>query len=342
MTTPSGKGAATRHVQRRPSAARPSAARSSAAVPPTKKPGQGEAPAEKTVSAPRPLGCPGASRRRRRSPFGGSALPPGDGRTAVLGSRRCGSRRRCCGMRRDGGGLLRIGLGKSQVRRRRGQALRRSSVAREHPFPCDDAGVSQPRVSGRQLVDDLGIEGMNGERCALPDVAQGSLAPTNFFMGNPRPSSGPSTPTAQRPQGLATWPATFGTTTACRRCRPHAVQAREKHRRDARCGIFRNEVLEADAVHAGKRRHLTAGPCRGASEVNKYYALDLAPAAACTNTCSSRASLCTDQLAHPTGEQRRLDLSTPYVQATIDASTWSARFPGSPDVTPVGRWPGRE
>ena len=87
MTTPSGKAPLTKNTSNgRPSAARPSAARSSAAVPPTKKPGQGEAPAEKTAQRPAAAkAVPEPSPSTPSIPFGGFGLRLATGALRFLG-----------------------------------------------------------------------------------------------------------------------------------------------------------------------------------------------------------------------------------------------------------------
>ena len=262
MTTPRGQDAAHQgHSERPPGAAgRPGPSRANREA----RPGRGSRRTQ--------LSWPLQPRRARASPPPQAAQlarrlrPPRGGRAhcGFSASRRRGSRRRCCALSPS---PARSCCGSGSVsrrsRRRRGISalpIQRGARILFSGRPCR---LSQPRVTGRRYVDDLGIEGTNGRAGALrAGVAPGVPGADQLLRwATPRPSSGLSTPAAA---------ASAAGRQLGRRCaaqprhaddgRPQAVQARRNHRRAPGAVIFRNEVFEL-IQYAPQTETSTSAPC---------------------------------------------------------------------------------
>jgi hypothetical protein len=82
--------------------------------------------------------------------------------------------------------LLRIGLGKSEAAPDKGDKRFVDPAWREDPFFRTVMQTYLYLGSGVDVVDDLGIEGVNAERARFAlTLVREALAPTNFLLGNP-------------------------------------------------------------------------------------------------------------------------------------------------------------
>ena len=189
------------------------------------------------------------------------------------------------------------------------------------------------------LVDELGIQGVNAERArfALILLREG-LAPTNFLLTNPAALKRClETGGTSIAGGIANWigdvrhnhgmpsmvdrrPFTVGKNIAAT---PGAV-------------IYRTEVFElihyAPQTGTVYQRPVLVVP----PQVNKYYALDLAPGRSMYEyLLKHRVQLFGISWRNPTGEQRDWDFDT-YAKATIEAIDVVREVSGSPDVNIMG------
>jgi polyhydroxyalkanoate synthase subunit PhaC len=236
--------------------------------------------------------------------------------------------------------LLRIGLGKSGLVPDKGDKRFADPAWRENPF--FRSYMQAYLYFGSRVdsyVDNLGIEGINAERVRFALVlAREAMAPTNFLVTNPAALKRViDTGGGSILSGVANWvgdvrhnhgmpsmvdrrPFTLGENIAAS---PGAV-------------IHRTEVFElmqytpqSETVY--QRPMLVVPP-----QVNKYYALDLAPGRSMFEyLLRSGVQVYTISWRNPTGEQRGWDYDT-YAQATIEAIDVVREVSGSPDVNIMG------
>ena len=239
-----------------------------------------------------------------------------------------------------GAELLRIGLGKSQVAPEKGDKRFTDPAWRENPlFRATMQAYLSLGSRADSYVDDLGIEGTNGERVRFAlMLLRESLAPTNFFVGNPAAIKRAfDTGGGSVGKGVANWAGdvrhNHGMPTMVDR-RPFKLG--ENLAATPGAVIFRNEVFEliqyapqSDVIY--QRPMLVVPP-----QVNKFYALDLAPGRSMYEYLLKQGiQVFTMSWRNPTGEQRDWNFDT-YVQATIDAVDVVREVSGSPDVNAMG------
>ena len=189
------------------------------------------------------------------------------------------------------------------------------------------------------VVDSLGVEGVNAERARFAlTLVREALAPTNFLLGNPAALKRfNDTRGGSIRSGIANWPGDV----RHNRGMPSMVD-----RRPFRLGeniaatpgavIHRTEVFELiqytpQSGTVYQRPMLVVPP-----QVNKYYALDLSPAAAWSNTCSSRASRCSASAGATRPGRSATGTSTPTRRRVIEAIDVAREVTGSPDVNIMG------
>ncbi len=236
--------------------------------------------------------------------------------------------------------LLRIGLGKSEVAPPKGDKRFTDPAWRENPV--FRAYMQAYLYFGSRVdpyVDDLGIEGANAERARFALILlREALAPTNFLLTNPtavkraldtgggslRSGVANMIGDVRRNHGMPSMvdlrPFTIGENIAAS---PGAV-------------IHRTEVFEliqyapqSDTVY--QRPMLVVPP-----QVNKYYALDLAPGRSMFEYLLQHGiPVYAISWRNPTGEQRDWNYDT-YAQATIEAIDAVREVSGSPDVNIMG------
>ena len=336
MTTPRGKAPLTKNTS---NGHRPAAPPSAAVPPPTGKPGQGEDLTENTAQlAAVAKAVPGPA---PSAPFGGFGLRVAAGALRFLGQQAVRQPQALLrSVPETGAELLRIGLGKSQVAPEKGDKRFADPAWRENPlFRTTMQAYLSLGSRADSYVDDLGIEGTNGGRVRFAlMLLRESLAPTNFFMGNP----------AAIKRALDTGGGSVGKGIAnlAGDVRHHHGMPTMVDRRPFKLGeniaatpgavIFRNEVFEliqyapqSDVTY--QRPMLVVPP-----QVNKYYALDLAPGRSMYEYLLKQGiGVFTISWRNPTGEQRDWTFDT-YVQATIDAIDVVREVSGSPDVNAMG------
>jgi polyhydroxyalkanoate synthase subunit PhaC len=236
--------------------------------------------------------------------------------------------------------LLRIGLGRSEVAPQKGDKRFADTAWRENPL--FRAYMQTYLYFGSRVdpyVDSLGIEGVNAERARFALVLlREALAPTNFLLTNPAALKRLiDTGGGSLRSGIANWagdvrhnhgmpsmvdrrPFTIGENIAAT---PGAV-------------IHRTEVFEliqyspqSDTVY--QRPMLVVPP-----QVNKYYALDLAPGRSMYEYLLQHGiPVYGISWRNPTGEQRDWSYDT-YAQAAIEAIDAVREVSGSPDVNIMG------
>jgi polyhydroxyalkanoate synthase subunit PhaC len=236
--------------------------------------------------------------------------------------------------------LLRIGLGRSEVAPQKGDKRFADTAWRENPL--FRAYMQTYLYFGSRVdpyVDSLGIEGVNAERVRFALVLlREALAPTNFLLTNPAALKRViDTGGGSLRSGIANWagdvrhnhgmpsmvdrrPFTIGENIAAT---PGAV-------------IHRTEVFElmqyspqTDTVY--QRPMLVVPP-----QVNKYYALDLAPGRSMYEYLLQHGiPVYGISWRNPTGEQRDWSYDT-YAQAAIEAIDAVREVSGSPDVNIMG------
>jgi polyhydroxyalkanoate synthase len=342
MTTPRGKAPLTKNTSngRRP-AARPSAA----VPPPTGEPGQGGDLAENTAqlaAAAKAVPEPAPSAPSAPSaPFGGFGLRLATDALRFLGQQAVRQPQALLrSVPQTGAELLRIGLGKSQVAPQKGDKRFADPAWRENLlFRATMQAYLSLGSAGDSYVDELGIEGMNGERVRFAlMLLRESLAPTNFFMGNPAAiKRALDTGGGSVRKGIANWAGdvqhNHGMPTMVDR---GPFKLGENIAATPGAVIFRNEVFEliqytpqSDVTY--QRPMLVVPP-----QVNKYYALDLAPGRSMIEYLLKQGiGVFAMSWRNPTGEQRDWTFDT-YVQATIDAVDVAREVSGSPDVNTMG------
>ena len=189
------------------------------------------------------------------------------------------------------------------------------------------------------VVDNLGVEGVNAERARFAlTLVREALAPTNFFLGNPAALKRVvDTGGGSVRNGIANWAGDV----RHNRGMPSMVD-----RRPFRLGeniaatpgavIHRTEVFELiqytpQSGTVYQRPMLVVPP-----QVNKYYALDLAPGRSMVEYLLKQGiQVFCISWRNPTGAQRDWNFDT-YAQATIEAIDAAREVTGSPDVNVMG------
>ncbi len=316
MTTPRGKAPLTKNTSngRRPAArSSPAAATAPPSTPPT-------APA---------------------APFGGFGLRLAGGALRFLGQQAVRQPQALLrNVPETGAELLRIGLGKSQVAPEKGDKRFADPAWRENLlFRTTMQTYLSLGSRADGYVDDLGIEGMNGERVRFAlMLLREAMAPTNSFAGNPA--------AIKRAFETGGGSVRKGITNLAGDVRHNHGMPTMVDRTPFKLGenlaaspgavIFRNEVFEliqytpqCDVTYS--RPMLVVPP-----QVNKYYALDLAPGRSMYEYLLKRGiPVFGISWRNPTGEQRDWTFDT-YAQATIDAVDVIREVTGSPDVNAMG------
>ena len=343
MTAPRGQAPLTKNTS---NGRRPAARPSRAVPPPTGKPGQGGDLAENTAENTTQLAA-AAKAVPGPAPFGGFGLRVAAGALRFLGQQAARQPQALLrSVPETGAELLRIGLGKSQVAPEKGDKRFADPAWRENPlFRATMQAYLSLGSRADSYVDDLGIEGTNGQRVRFAlMLLRESLAPTNFFMGNPAAiKRALDTGGASVGKGVANWAGdvrhNHGMPTMVDR-RPFKLG--ENIAATPGAVIFRNEVFEliqyapqSDVIY--QRPMLVVPP-----QVNKFYALDLAPGRSMYEYLLKQGiGVYTMSWRNPTGEQRDWNFDT-YVQATINAVERGPRGFRFAGCERHGRLPGRD
>ena len=236
--------------------------------------------------------------------------------------------------------LVKIARGRSEVAPKKGDKRFADPAWQQNPL--FRAAMQNYLIWGSGMesyIDNLGLTGIGADRLRFgASLVRESLAPTNFFVGNPAAvKRAYETGGGSVRRGLVNWlgdqrhnhgmpsmvdlkPFTKGETIAAS---PGSV-------------IFRNEVFELiqykpqhETVY--ERPILVVPP-----QVNKYYALDLSPGRSLFEYLLQRGiQVFGISWRNPTKEQRDWNFDT-YVQATIDAIDVIREITGSPDVNVMG------
>jgi polyhydroxyalkanoate synthase subunit PhaC len=235
--------------------------------------------------------------------------------------------------------LLRIVLGKSEVAPDKGDKRFADPAWRENPVFRTVMQTYLYLGSGVDVVDDLGIEGVNAERARFAlTLVREALAPTNFFLGNPAAVKRYfDTGGGSVRSGISNWAGDV----LHNRGMPSMVD-----RRPFRLGeniaatpgavIHRTDVFELiqytpQSGTVYQRPMLVVPP-----QVNKYYALDLAPGRSMVEYLLKQGiQVFCISWRNPTGAQRDWNFDT-YAQATIEAIDAAREVTGSPDVNVMG------
>jgi polyhydroxyalkanoate synthase len=236
--------------------------------------------------------------------------------------------------------LLRVARGKSEVAPDKGDKRFADPAWRENPVYRAVMQTYLYLGSGVDgVVDNLGVEGVNAERARFAlTLVREALAPTNFLLGNPAALKRfVDTGGGSVRHGIANWAGDL----RHNRGMPSMVD-----RRPFRLGeniaatpgavIHRTEVFEliqytpqSRTVH--QRPMLVVPP-----QVNKYYALDLAPGRSMVEYLLKQGiQVFCISWRNPTGAQRDWNFDT-YAQATIEAIDAAREVTGSPDVNIMG------
>jgi polyhydroxyalkanoate synthase subunit PhaC len=236
--------------------------------------------------------------------------------------------------------LLRIGRGTSQIAPEKGDKRFTDPAWRENRLFRTTMQTYLYLGSGvDDVVSDLGVEGMNAERARFVlTLIREALAPTNFFLTNPAALKRCfDTGGGSVRSGIANWAGDL----RHNRGMPSMVD-----RRPFRIGeniaatpgvvIHRTEVFEliqytpqSDRVY--QRPMLVVPP-----QVNKYYALDLAPGRSMYEYLLKQGiQVFGISWRNPGGAQRDWNFDT-YAQATIEAIDVLREVTGSPDVNIMG------
>src|SRR5271166_1736629 len=236
--------------------------------------------------------------------------------------------------------LLRIALGKSQMAPEKGDKRFADPAWRENPLyrrTMQTYLYYASRVD--PFIDSLGIDGVNRERARFAlTLVREAMAPTNFFLTNP----------AALKRYIDTGGISVGRGMANmagdvlhNRGMPSMVD-----RRPFRLGeniaatpgavIHQTEVFELiqytpQTGNVYERPMLVVPP-----QVNKYYALDLAPGRSMVEYLLKQGiQVFCISWRNPTGAQRDWNFDT-YAQATIEAIDAVREVTGSPDVNVMG------
>jgi polyhydroxyalkanoate synthase subunit PhaC len=236
--------------------------------------------------------------------------------------------------------LLRIGLGRSEVAPDKADKRFTDPAWRENTLFKAAMQTYLTLGSGVDAyVDNLGLEGMNAERLRFGlGLLREAMAPTNFFLSNPAAIKRCfDTGGGSIRKGMANWIGDLvhnhGMPSSVDR-RP--FQVGENLAATPGAVIFRNEVFEL-IQYAPQRETVYHRPLLVVPpQVNKYYALDLAPGRSMYEYLLKQGiQLFGISWRNPTGAQRAWNFDT-YVQATIDAVDVVRDVTGSPDVNVMG------
>ncbi|MGO9083144.1 MAG: PHA/PHB synthase family protein [Streptosporangiaceae bacterium] len=236
--------------------------------------------------------------------------------------------------------LLRVGLGVSEVAPEKADKRFADPAWRENPmYRAMMQTYLTLGTAADSFFDDLGIQGMNAERLRFAMVLlREAMAPTNFFWTNPAALKRCfDTGGGSVGKGIANWLGDLlhnhGMPSMVDR-RPFKIG--ENLAATPGAVIYRDDVFELiqyapqrDAVYG--RPLLVVPP-----QVNKYYALDLAPGRSMYEYLLRQGiQLFGISWRNPTGAQRAWNFDT-YVQAAIDAIDVVREVSGSPDVNIMG------
>jgi polyhydroxyalkanoate synthase len=236
--------------------------------------------------------------------------------------------------------LTRIGRGTSEVAPDRGDKRFTDPAWRENPWYRSAMQTYLYLGSGVDgFVDSLGIEGVNAERVRFGLVLlREAMAPTNFFLTNPAAVKRCfETGGGSLRRGFTNWVGdvrhNHGMPSMVDR-KPFKIG--ENIAATPGAVVHRTEVFElmqytpqSDTVY--QRPMLVVPP-----QVNKYYALDLAPGRSMYEyLLQNGIQVYGMSWRNPTGEQRDWNFDT-YAQATIEAVDAVREISGSPDVNIMG------
>jgi polyhydroxyalkanoate synthase subunit PhaC len=236
--------------------------------------------------------------------------------------------------------LVRIGLGKSELAPEKTDKRFLDPAWREkHLFRAMMQAYLYLGSGVDGFVDNLGIEGMNAERARFALVTlREALAPTNFLLTNPaalkrcRETRGGSLRS-----GIANWAGDVRHNHGM----PSMVDLKpfklgENLAVSPGAVIHRTEVFELIQYTPQKKTVYQRPMLVVPPQVNKYYALDLAPGRSMYEYLLKRGiQVYGMSWRNPTGEQRDWDFDT-YAQATIEAIDAVREVSGSPDVNIMG------
>jgi polyhydroxyalkanoate synthase subunit PhaC len=236
--------------------------------------------------------------------------------------------------------LLRIGLGRSEVAPAKGDKRFTDPAWRENALFKATMQTYLTLGSGVDAyVDNLGLERMNAERLRFGlGLVREAMAPTNFFWTNPAAIKRClDTGGGSIRKGMANWIGDL----VHNQGMPSSVDRRlfqvgENLAATPGAVIFRNDVFEL-IQYAPQRETVYGRPLLVVPpQVNKYYALDLAPGRSMYEYLLKQGiQLFGISWRNPTGAQRAWNFDT-YVQATIDAIDVVREVTGWPDVNMMG------
>ena len=236
--------------------------------------------------------------------------------------------------------VVKIGLGRSQVAPEKGDKRFTDPAWQQNPlFRATMQSYLTWGSAMERYLDNLGLTGKGVERLRFGTVLlREALAPTNFFATNPAAVKRMyDTGGGSVRRGLANWVGDLrhnhGMPTMVDR-RPFTIG--ENLAATPGSVIYRNEVFElmqytpqTETVY--DRPMLVVPP-----QVNKYYALDLAPGRSMYEYLLKQGiQVYGISWRNPTKEQRDWGFDT-YVQATIDAVDVIREVSGAPDVNIMG------
>ena len=230
--------------------------------------------------------------------------------------------------------MLKISLGKSEVAPQKGDKRFTDPAWQQNPLLRATMQSYLTWGTGlERYIDNLGMTGMGVERLRFGAVLlRESMAPTNFLAANPAAVKRfYDTGGASLRGGLANWAGDLmhnhGMPSMVDR-RPFCIGENLATSRGA--VIYRNEVFEL-IQYTPQRGSVYSRPVLMVPpQVNKYYALDSRPAAACTSTCSSAASRCTGSAGATRQGRSATGTSTPTCRRRSTRSMRSARSPARP------------
>ena len=236
--------------------------------------------------------------------------------------------------------LVKISLGRSQVAPEKGDKRFADPAWQQNPlFRATMQSYLTWGAGMERYLDNLGLKGMAVERTRFGVVLlREAMAPTNFFATNPAAVKRfYETGGGSARRGLANWARDLvhnhGMPSMVDR-RPFTIG--ENIAATPGSVIFRNEVFELIQYTPQTKmvydRPLLVVP----PQVNKYYALDLAPGRSMYEYLLKQGiQVYGISWRNPTAAQRDWDFDT-YVQATIDAIDVVREVSGSPDVNIMG------
>ena len=236
--------------------------------------------------------------------------------------------------------LLRVGLGKSEIAPDKRDKRFADPAWQENPVYRAVMQTYLYLGSGvNGVVDNLGVEGVNAERARFAlTLVREALAPTNSLLGNPEALKRlVDTRGGSIRHGIANWVGDV----RHNRGMPSMVDRRpfqlgENIAATPGAVIHRTEVFELiqympQSGTVYQRPMLVVPP-----QVNKYYALDLAPGRSMIEYLLKQGiQVFCISWRNPTGAQRDWNFDT-YAQATIEAIDAVREVSGSPDVNMMG------